>query len=474
MRVYDNTAADTTMARLANSGSILGGETGILVQDAELHLINTGRIEGGLFGIFQTGTGSLSLTSAGLVAGSSHALFLDGTGNTLSLLAGSVLDGAIYFASPDNSLNFGNGLSALLTFDATSAIPTNIAFNGMPHAIDIANNQITVVDPTGFAMADEMLTDLADSVLDAVSRRGRHGADGELATSLSAGETIAASGHRFASGTVLWAEVFGRWRDQKEGGAIWASDHRLSGALAGLEGELAEGVNIGVFLGAADSELSVDDGAQDIESRSFYGGMRLARDWRAGVLKAALLLGWQENDSTRRIASNAAVSGVETAEATYDGVFVAPQIGYERRTGAFFSSISARYAGLFLDDYEELGSSADLDVDSRNIHVAGADLRFSRPSDIALPQGALVLEPHVGLKGRLLLGGDEISAEVLGTSIDDFHVDQEQAVLNFYAGAAAAFGSGDGRLQLRFTGDAGMATDGSVTLSAGLGGDLAF
>jgi hypothetical protein len=46
--------------------------------------------------------------------------------------------------------------------------------------------------------------------------------------------------------------------------------------------------------------------------------------------------------------------------------------------------------------------------------------------------------------------------------------------LSLYSGAAAALRSDDGRLALRFTGDVSVATDGSVILSAGLGGDFAF
>jgi hypothetical protein len=99
---------------------------------------------------------------------------------------------------------------------------------------------------------------------------------------------------------------------------------------------------------------------------------------------------------------------------------------------------------------------------------------LSLPSDISLPRGTLILEPRVGLKGSLLLAGDEISTQVLSMSIDQFHIDQEEAVLSLYAGAAAALRSDDGRLALRFTGDAGVGTDGSVILSAGLGGDFAF
>jgi Autotransporter beta-domain len=472
VRVYDNTASGTTVARLANSGLIRGGDAAISIQDAELDLVNTGRIEGGTFGVFQTGTGGLTLSNAGLVSGSSHALFLDGSGNLVTLLPGSVLDGAIYFAA-DNSLIIGNGLNALVTFDPASALPAALDTNGMPSVIDAANNQVAVVDPTGFAMADEMLTDLADSVLDTLARGGHRGEE-DLSASLPSGETVAAASRRFASRTSLWAEVFGRWREQDQGGAVWSSDHRLSGAVAGLGGELSEGLSGGVFLGAATGELSVDDEAQDIESQSLYGGFHLARDSGPGVLTAALLLGWQQNDSIRRIASNAAVSGVEMAEATYDGVFVVPEVAYERRTGAFVSSLSARYAALFLDDFEEHGSSADLSVDSRSIHLAGADLRLSLPSNVPLPQGALLLEPQVGLKGRLLLGDGAISAQLLGVSIDDHHVDQEEAVVSLYAAAAAAFRSEDGRMALRFTGDAAVATDGSVVLSAGLGGDLAF
>jgi hypothetical protein len=44
---YDELAGETTVATVANSGTIIGGEAGVRVQNAQLTLINSGSIGGG-------------------------------------------------------------------------------------------------------------------------------------------------------------------------------------------------------------------------------------------------------------------------------------------------------------------------------------------------------------------------------------------------------------------------------------------
>ena len=57
----------------------------------------------------------------------------------------------------------------------------------------------------------------------------------------------------------------------------------------------------------------------------------------------------------------------------YDGLFVSPSatIGtsFAMNGGSLIPSLRARYAGLFLDSYDETGSAADLSVDDRDVNV---------------------------------------------------------------------------------------------------------
>jgi hypothetical protein len=457
-----------------NSGTISGGEAGVLVQGADLDLVNTGTIEGGLLGIFQSGTGGLTLANAGLIAGSSQALFLDDSGNSITLLAGSVLEGGIYFSSADNNLAFGKGLNAHLKFDDTSAMPANVDGNGMPYVVDSANHQIAVVDASGFTLADDMLDDLASAVLDTVAVHAVAG-DGEeaLAAALPTGETILAASHRLNHGSALWTDAFGIWRDQEEGQHSWSAEHRLRGVVAGIGGAVSEQVDAGVFLGTADGALSVDDAAQDIDTKNVYGGLYVNRDRAAGFARLALLTGWQRADSSRRIANNAIAGGLEWAKARYDALFVVPEVTFGQEAGALLAQLSARYAGLFTEAYEEEGSSADLTVAARDLHGFSTELQLSLPQRLSLPTGgSLLVEPRLGLEGRIGFG-EGVDAEVLGIGIPAFDPDNDP-VLSFTSGTSAFLQSASGRLSLKLSADAALATDGSLTFAAVLGGAIGF
>jgi hypothetical protein len=476
LQFYDELPAETTVARLTNSGAISGGEAGVHIENAEVTLINTGSITGGSYGIHQTGTDSLTLANAGRITGSDYSLSLEGSGNSVTLLAGSVLDGAIHIASADNSLAFGKGLNVLLTLDDTSALPASVDTNGMPYIADSTNNRIAVVDATGFALADEMLDDLTSSVLNVVAMRtaAKDGA-GDLAFVLPSGEIILAAGDQVKNDGALWGKVFGRWRDQEAGSHSWSADHRLGGFVAGIDGSPWRRMRGGVFAGAASGALAVDDDAQDITTTSLYGGIHVNRESTLGFAHMALLAGWQENDSRRHIANNSVAGGLETAQAHFDALFVAPEITVGRQAGALLTSFSARYAGLFTEAYREEGSSADLSVAARDLHGLSAQLQLSLPEIINLAGGgSLLVEPRIGLSGRIGLGGENIAAEVLGIDIPSFDPDEDDPILSFSSGAAAVAQSASGRARLKFSADLSFGTDGSLTLAAGLSGAIGF
>jgi hypothetical protein len=477
MHVYDDIASETTVARITNSGAIIGAEVGVLVQDSQLTLVNTGTVIGGVSGIQQTGTDHLDLINAGIISGSSYSLLLEGTGNSVTLLAGSVLEGDIHLGSADNSFIFGNGLNSLLVFDDTGTLPGSIDTSGMPYVIDSANNQIAVVDPTGFAMADVMLDDLASSVLDSLSRRvPTPGEGGELSAAIGLGETVIAAGDRLNKlGASLWADSFGRWREQGDNGTAWSADHRLGGLVTGIDGILSDRLRGGVFLGAARSALAVDDDAQDIDTTSVYGGFHVSRARQSRFASAVFLAGWQEHDSARHIANNSVAGGLETAKASYNSLFLVPEIAVGTQMGALVSSLAARYTGLFIDGYSEEGSSADLTVAAREVHSFAARVQLALPEYISFAGTASVfLEPRVGLSARFGVGGEGVAAEVLGIGIPNFDPDDDDPVLSLFSGAAAVAQSANGRMRLKFSADLSLGTDQSVTLAAALGGEIAF
>jgi Autotransporter beta-domain len=523
--IYDDTVGLDSEATIDNEGEISGGISGVLVYNAKLDLVNSGTIVGGesglkastgavvyepsILNLFNSGTiqgtagngigindteadiindgaiygatngisvdnSKLNLINAGLISGTNRSLNFDSTDVTVTLLPGSVLIGDIYLGGADTSFIFGNGLNALLTFDPSSNLPANIDTNGMPYVVDAANYRIAVVDTTGFAMADEMLEDLTGSVMGAVSKRLYAPASGgSSSVALSAGETITPAGSDISPRKQFWGEVLGGWRAQDASSPAWSSSHRLAGIVAGLDGTLSDTYRAGLFAGAAQGRLDVDDNAQEIDSRSIFGGAYVSRSDEQIIADLTILAGWQENDSERLVANNAVAGGLETAEAFYDGFFIAPELTVGKRLPVITPTFTLRYAGLFLEGYEEQGSTAALAVDSRAVHNLNSRAQLALPLLYELSDGSSVsLENRVGFEGRLTFGGD-VSASLLANTVT-FDPDGDDTVASLYAGTDLAFRSADSGFALRLGVEASAGSDGSFILSSRLGGEIAF
>ena len=108
------------------------------------------------------------MTNSGtVISEQSYAFFLGGGNATLNLLAGSAIQGGIYFGIPESAtLNIGPGLNTALTLDG---IPETISIYGAPMVVQ--GSLVAVLDPTGFSAQDEMLTDVTRAIAGAIDGR---------------------------------------------------------------------------------------------------------------------------------------------------------------------------------------------------------------------------------------------------------------------------------------------------------------
>ena len=83
--------------------------------------------------------------------------------DTLTLRPGSIIEGRIRLGGGTDTLNVINGLNLASSFQGG---PEIINTNGAPYAV--SGRQVAVVDPTGFAMQDEVIIDLTDNVSNSV------------------------------------------------------------------------------------------------------------------------------------------------------------------------------------------------------------------------------------------------------------------------------------------------------------------
>ncbi|MBL8578759.1 MAG: autotransporter domain-containing protein [Mesorhizobium sp.] len=467
-------------ARIENRGSIVNtGDMGdydpvpgIRINGDDAVITNTGYIYAeGITGwaILSVGSNTLVINSGRIISAESSAFLLNGSGATLKLLAGSVIQGAIRINNPDTAtLDVGPGLNTALTFIGT---PETINTYG-PSVTQ--GSLVAVVDPTGFSAQDEMLTDLTRAVSGAVDGRlnaARFGyvpMAGSVTAYAEADTQPTAFGYATGAGAAssieggFWAAGIGSWRNQDADGADVGFDTSLGGLMVGYDTVVSGGTRVGGFLGASTSRFETDANSQEIDADSYFGGLYAGFTGQNYFLDVALTGGVSQQSSDRTVANNLVLGGIEHATADYDGVFISPSatIGTTlamANGSTFIPTFRARYAGLFLDGYDESGSAANLSVDDRDVNIF--DLRAQLAYALAaLPSG------NGAVHATFRIGADatfadnaNVDAALLGTALN-FDVSGDDTLrgfagvdLNyrtdggssFFLGAEAGYDTGD-------------------------------
>lgn len=428
-------------AQIVNSGNITtSGETGtgIYAAGADAVITNNGTISASgahAEGIYSLADDATVTNSGTIISQQSAALWFAGAGATLNLLAGSVIQGDIVFsngAAASATLNIRSGQNLALTF---TGLPGTINTYGAPSVV--SGSQLIILDPAGFAAQDAMLAGLTGAIVGSIDGRladMRRTADvptgailplGYAASPVLMTEASAATAALLTAEPAgsFWASGLGSHRSQRADGAQSEAGTNLGGVMIGYDAEMESGMRAGAFLGASVSRFKTDSGSQQIDADSYFGG--LYADFTAGgsFIDLAVTGGLTRQSSERAIANNLVAGGIDYASADYDGLFISPSAtlgtAVALANGAsLIPSLRARYAGMFLDGYEESGSAADLSVDSRNLHVF--DLRAQLAYALETKEAS-----DGALNAMLRIGGDasfanngNVQASVLGNSLN--------------------------------------------------------
>ena len=402
---------------LINEGSIFAGIHGINSLSASETISNSGYIDAGDVGIRVTGSGT-EVTNNGTVIGTASIFFDPGAADgILNLHAGSVLDGIVGFGS-NPTLNIGSGLNLYLAYQGTD--PT--VNSAVPHVHDAVNDVIYTIDPTGFALSQSFIQTTASAVHGAV--QSGTGFGNSVGGGFSGNDTFAygANAPGFADeGPRGWASGFGGYQSQDGSGNVTGGDQAYGGLVTG-GGFASSDRMYGAFAGGSYSRLETDFDTQRIDAASVYGGVYGGMAHGANWISANFVAGYTSFDSDRTVANNMVAGGLETASADYDGYFISPSLTFGRSIGERTEiSFGGNYAGLFLDGYSETGSSANLTVSSRDVHLAALRaqvkyLAYERPSN----GGRVSIETWAGIDGYFNLGGDDVTASVAGLPFDGF------------------------------------------------------
>lgn len=458
---------------ITNSGALISGGEGIKAGNNNV-ITNTGTITSDDEGI-RVGSGN-TITNSGTVIGiADDAVDLRGSNNTLRLLAGSALQGNLALGNATNTLIIGPGLNTALGFTGDPTIQAN----GLPFVV--VNDTVYVVDVTGFSMHDEMVGDLTRSVGRSLEDRlsaTRQGDDsGALSTMAFGYAPITPATASFAEtpSSGFWASGLGGYRTQDGGATTLDFETRFAGAMAGYDTMVAPETRVGVFGGISFADVDTGVVGQELSTSSFFGGLYLGHEMGRYTLDASLTAGWSDFDSERRVTNNLIVGGIETARASYGGVFIGPSLtfgtDFSVGSGTLTPSMRVRYAGLFLDSYTETGSAANLTVGDRVLHIfeAGAELTYALAArDIGV--GVFQQSFSVGVDGTLV-DGDAVSASVVSQALS-FDAETEDAVRGFL-GYDVALAMTE-RTSLSVSAEAGYDSNGARTVEGRAGFSLAF
>ncbi|QKV17900.1 autotransporter domain-containing protein [Oricola thermophila] len=463
-------------AVISNSGMIeTSGEDGHgIYSDGDAGVIsNAGTIivtGNGANGVMSWGDG-VTVTNSGTIASEQdNALELRGSNATVNLLAGSVIRGGIEFADPGTAtLNIGPGLNTALT---VTGMPATVDAGGRP--LVVSGGVVAVVDPVGFGAAPSMIAGATGALANSLDRRMRGPVSSSAPSFVTSYFPVAGGGDEGTSAAGWWGDVFGGMSSRSASGNEAGYGQLHGGVVVGFDREVSASTRAGLFAGGLAGRFAEDNDATVVGMTGIFGGAYARHD--AGTFFADLSLtgGVTFNDSDRQVLNNLAPGGIETATASYSGVFASPSLtvggNYEVAGTTFTPSLRARYTGIYLDGYTETGSAAALTVDSRVHHVF--DLR-------AQVETALVDRDDAGDMQRVSLRagvdgifhrGDDVDADLLGTGIS-FASGTDEDVARGFVGVDAAHAMPGGRtFNAGF--EVGAGTDSVVTLDlrAGLRG----
>ncbi|BCG93275.1 autotransporter outer membrane beta-barrel domain-containing protein [Mesorhizobium sp. 131-2-1] len=437
---------------ITNTGDVYASgtsSTGILTLFGNAAITNSGSVivsGANSVSIAATGPSSVITNSGRVFNDQSAAIFFGSSDATLNLLGGTAIQGPIVFSGSGNTVSFGPGLNAVMSFSG-SGLPQTILTGGRPFVA--SGGTIAVVDITGFASSAPLVEDLVDGI----------GSVAEARMFAPQADMLAPR-----NGPDAWLATFGGIRSQAGSGPFAGFSQALGGVVAGAERHSGDGFLGGVFVGGAAGSTEVDDDAQEVTHRSVFAGAYLDYDGGAHFAGVTFIAGVLDELSRRRVANNLVLGGVETARADFNGIFVSPAVTFGTRlpvaAGTLIPSMRLRYTGLFVDDYTETGSDDDLAVSRRDVHL------FEMRGQLALAlapvrkQGQTWQTTLRAGIDALAQNSEDVSATLLGQDIS-FAAGGRKTVLRGFAGADLTADVGAG-----MTLDAGF--------EAGYGSDNAF
>lgn len=412
---------------LTNNGTITGGgasdESGI---DADFGtIVNNGLIQGGIGIEFDrnnsggTNPGNAKVTNNGTIKSfsgtSGVAIDFQGTGaDTLTLGSGSILIGSVNWDGIDDTLNLESNVNTFTTF---STLPATI--NTSSSFVKIDGNTVIQVDTSFLASVDDIVGGTSNSINNAVTNQLSDAVFGNSSSQGQAYNSIDGDGVRS-----VWNSNWFSY-NQLDTTNTLTDDYTWSmGSLFGLDKTNLSGNKYGAYAGIGLSHTKIGASLpHEIDADSFVAGAYSQFEMHDFNISMNFQAGHIQFDSARMVANNNVASGTETASASFDSVYFAPNINLSKEIiqedgFTIIPSLALGYTGIYVDGYSETGSSANATIASRTIHQlegkAKLGVRYDWMSD---NDTEYVFLPYAGLEGRVASGDiDQVTGTLSGTT----------------------------------------------------------